>query len=160
MWNKKELETLAEKYAKESNIDTDLVYSIISVESGWNVYAMRYEPTYKWLYYPRVFAEKLAITEFTEEHLQKFSYGIMQLMGAVCREYGFEKELVKMIEPENNLIIGCKFIKKLFDKYGNENDVISAYNQGSNKKTETGSYKNQLYCDKVHSFLRNYRRLN
>lgn len=159
MWTKKELEQIATKHSKENNLDPDLIFSIISVESGWNAYAMRYEPAYRWLYYPRMFAEKLAITEFTEEHLQKFSYGLMQIMGAVCREYGFEKELVRVIEPENNLNIACKFIKKLFDKYGNENDVISAYNQGSNKKTKTGSYLNQLYCDKVHSFLRSYRRL-
>ena len=153
------LENLAAKYASDFNIDHDLVYSIINVESGWNPYAMRFEPNYKWLYEYRVYAGLLNITEQTEETLQKMSYGLFQLMGALCREYGFKEELVKLCDPEINLKYGCMHLKKLINKYSNEQDVIAAYNAGTPRKTEGGLFYNQKYVDKVYSFLNAFRKL-
>jgi len=159
LWTKPQLESLAIETAKKYNLDPDIVTSIITVESAWNVYAMRYEPAYKYLFYPRVCSSNLGITEFTEEALQKMSYGLFQIMGAVCREYGFKEELIKMCEPENNLNFGCIYLKKLFDKYGKEQDVIASYNAGSPRLTEGKMYSNQRYVDKVYTILNEKRKL-
>ncbi len=160
MWNKKELEILADKYAKESNIDTDLVYSIISVESGWNPFVSRYEPhTDKYVYNAYSFADKCGITMQTEELAQKHSYGLGQLMGFVARDLGHKTLLSELFIPEVNLRYMMKFLKHKLEKYGDEASAIAAYNAGSPRKTDGGMFFNQKYVDKVYYFLNSFRKL-
>jgi soluble lytic murein transglycosylase-like protein len=75
------------------------------------------------------------------------SWGLMQIMGSVARQYGFKGNLSSLTEPEINIEIGCKHF---VSKYSVEpKDMISAYNAGSPKKTPEGLYVNQGYVDKV-----------
>lgn len=150
---------LINKYALKYGIDPDLALAIATVESSLNPFVMRYEPNYRWLYHVDDFAHKLKITNLTEETLQKFSYGCYQLMGALCREKGFDDYLPKMLDPELNISYGCKHIKSLLIKFKTESDAVSAYNQGSPKKNNGGTYLNQSYIDKVHSVLYELRKL-
>lgn len=137
------------------NLDPFLVASIITVESAGNPYAIRYEPHYKWVLQPvTAYAEKAGVSYETELISQKTSWGIMQVMGAVCRENGYLGPLPKLTDPEEGMTQGCTVLKKLFERYDTTQDVVSAYNAGSVRRTEGGFYGNQRYVDKVYRYLR------
>lgn len=135
--------------SKVYNLDPKLVASIVMVESSGEPCATRYEPHFKYLLTPKLFSTQLRITEETEIQQQKMSFGLMQVMGSVARELGHEGHLVELCEPTVGLNYGCKQLKRLFDRYGKLGDVVSAYNQGSPRKTLSGEYRNQSYVDKV-----------
>lgn len=141
-------------YAKRYDVDEKLIAAIIMVESGNNAYAMRYEPNYRWLYFPENFFWRLPSTEETEIMAQKTSWGYMQVMGAVAREQGFKGYLSQLVDPMINIEHGAILLRKLFQKYWNEPDVIASYNMGSPRKTPGGMYENQKYVDAVSKHLR------
>lgn len=132
-----------------------LVKAIIKTESDFVNYAVRYEPNYKWLYNPQDFYKLNNISLDTETILQKCSFGLMQIMGAVAREYGFKDNLLKLTIPEVGIEYGCKHLKKFITKYNNIPDAISAYNQGSPRK-KNGDYENAAYVAKVLKYLKSY----
>jgi soluble lytic murein transglycosylase-like protein len=146
---KKDFFDIFYRISMSENIDPDLVMAIAGKESDFNQYACRYEAGWTYLVSPKKFADSLRITEDTEIQFQKFSYGSMQIMGSVARELGFIKPLPLLLEAENGIIYGCKFLKKLQKKFSTRLDIISAYNQGYPFKEKDGSYKNQKYVDGV-----------
>lgn len=141
-------------------LDQNLIKAIIQVESGGNKFAMRYEPNYKWTFFPRETASKRGTDYTTEECLQKFSYGPMQIIGAVARQYGFEGDFAELCSWDLGMFYGCKHLKQYMIRYGNEEDAVSAYNQGSNRKTEGGLFCNSGYVDKVFIELRKLRKIS
>lgn len=94
------------KYSNEHEIDSNLVYAIIKVESDFDKNAvsksgamglMQIIPnTAKWI-----------ASELNEEYLKE-----------------------KMFEAETNIKYGCYYLKYLFDKFENTDIVICAYNAG------------------------------
>lgn len=141
-----------QKYGEKYGIPPGLIRAIIEVESGGNTFAMRYEKNYPWLAKP---FDKFHWHAETEKQAQKTSWGLMQIMGAVARERGFKGSyLSELSKPELGIKFGCKHLKWNYNRYGNWNDAISAFNQGSNRKNEHGEYKNQNYVNKV---LRNWK---
>jgi soluble lytic murein transglycosylase-like protein len=81
--------------------------------------------------------------------LQKTSFGLMQVMGAVFREYGFEGWLSQIVtSPELQLEFGCKHLSKKIRRYGKESG-IAAYNAGSPRRKPDGKFVNQYYVDNV-----------
>ena len=109
----------------------------------------------KYLVNYRDFAERLGISETTEKVAQQHSWGLMQIMGYVARELGHMGYLTELLQPELNLRYGCMKLKKLYQKYGNDGDVISSYNQGGPYRTPGGMYFNQKeYVDVVSKYLR------
>lgn len=135
--------------AAKEKVDPKLVSAIAQHESGGNMWALRYEPNYQWLYRPQDYSSALNISLDTEICMQKFSIGYMQLMFAVCRELGFKGNAGEMFNPETNFAYGCRHIKRFLDKYGNLPDALSAYNAGSPRKAVTGKYVNAAYVDDV-----------
>lgn len=129
-------------------IDLRMVKAIIHIESGGDEYAARFEPHYKWLYKPERFSKEANVTIETEEAFQKFSYGPMQIMGAVAREEGYKGFLPDLCNMQAGTYWGTKYLISLLKKYKNPLDAVSAYNQGSPRKTEDGLYENQGYVDK------------
>jgi soluble lytic murein transglycosylase-like protein len=77
------------------------------------------------------------------------SWGLMQVMGAVAREYGHEGHCGLLFKPEIGLDYGCRHLKMYFDKFSDWKDAVASYNAGSPRKREDGSYQNQAYVDKV-----------
>ena len=149
---------LIEKVAKENGVDPKLLLAICTVESSLNPFAIRYEPSYKYLFFPREIASKLGITETTERVMQSCSIGLGQIMVAVMREYGYHDHIVKaMSNPEIPLMYSAIHLKKYLEKYGDEQSAISSYNQGSDRKTPGGQFQNFIYVDKVSSKLRELR---
>lgn len=146
------MEKLIKKYSNKYGIPAGLIKSIIEAESSGNTYAMRYEKNWKWFDEPLT---RFHWHESTERQAQKFSWGLMQIMGAVARERGFEgRFLSELTKPELGIKFGCKHLKWNYKRYGNWSDAISAYNQGNNRKDDEGNYENQNYVDKV---LRNWK---
>lgn len=127
--------------AKKHNINSAIVYGIIKAESGYNgkfeLTAARYEPTYQWLYKPQ--EVKPAICSLaTETCLQRTSIGLMQVMGAVYREYGYRGWLTDLFKNiKLQLDYGCKHLAGKIKRYG-ELRGISAYNAGSPTSSNAG----------------------
>lgn len=141
--------------AVNQGVDAFLVASIIQKETEGDQYACRYEDHYKWLYKPEFFAKKNRISLATETMMQKTSFGLMQVMGAVAREDGYDRELVELaVRPELALEISVKHLKNFIRKYGNIEDAVAAYNAGSVRKNIDGSYVNRDYVDQVMSYYR------
>lgn len=143
-----------DKYAIEAGLEPDWVAACIMTESNANPYAVRYEPHFRYLLHPRVWAEKLNLSVETEEMCQKTSWGYMQIMGAVARELGFDGHIPELLDVHANLKYGTMKLKQLMWKYGNIHDSIAAYNAGSVRKTPGGLYENQRHVDKFDAWLR------
>jgi soluble lytic murein transglycosylase-like protein len=126
---KEELKTYIEKWATKYEIDPAIVFGIVMKESQGLPWAIRYEPAYKWLF--EVNKVKPSICSvYTEEMLQKCSWGLMQVMGAVFREYGFEGWLTELAtDIDRQIQYGTKHLAKKIKKYGVDRG-ISAYNAG------------------------------
>jgi len=79
-----------------------LVCAIVEQESAWEAHAIRYEPAFRTRY-----VAPLGLSP-TEEIARSISWGLMQVMGQVAREHGFNgKFLSALCEPEAGLDIGC-----------------------------------------------------
>ena len=147
-WDKKILE-MARDAAIRHSIDPNWVLAIIQTESSGIISAMRYEKNWKYLCRPEFYADRLRITVETETQLQKFSYGLMQIMGSVSREYGYADSLALLIEPFRALEYGCRHLKNFRRRYPLGRDWIAAYNAGSPRKSPDGVYENEQYVKKV-----------
>lgn len=142
-WN--DINAIAIKY----HLDPSLIAAIIQTESGNDPFAVRFEPTYKWLYKTKENAKEANISEATEAVLQSCSFGLTQVMLAVAREYGLTGSPFKLLDPKINIEYCAKHLSNYFKKYNSEDEVIASYNAGSPKKTLTGVFKNQIYVDKI-----------
>lgn len=155
-----EIEAMIVKAAELFRLDANLIRAIISTESSFIPDATRFEPHWRYHWNVRHFAEKCGITVAEEEEMQATSWGLMQVMGTVARELGFTDVLSELLLPAFGIFYGCKKLRKLSDKYGDEEKVVSAYNQGSPRMTPGGMFMNQQYVDKVYSRLRELRKLS
>lgn len=160
--------------ATQYKVDPHLVSAVILVESGGNVYAWRTEPVYRYLWdvvqnkpfrkltdaeqnteiAPADFRAKVG-SRNTEWIGQQASWGPMQVMGAVAREFGFTEHFPNLC-GEQGVHYGCRVLAKLQTRHlanGGYAAVLAAYNGGS-PQIVNGKYRNQDYVDKV---LQNFR---
>jgi hypothetical protein len=100
---------LARDTASRNGLDPAIVCAIVDQESAWDSHAMRYEGAFRAKY-----VAPLGLSP-TEEIARSISWGLMQVMGQVAREYGFaEKFLSALCEPEAGVTVGCAvFAEKL-----------------------------------------------
>lgn len=146
------------KSAEQFRLDANLISAVIRIESSGNPDAIRFEPRWHLFNNPQFYASHLGIERTDEEKHQATSWGLMQVMGAVARDLGFTDHMEMLLVPELGVFYGCKKLKKLFERYHTEEDVVSAYNQGNNRMAN-GMYVNQRYVDKIYGELRYLRRL-
>ncbi|WP_051286217.1 lytic transglycosylase domain-containing protein [Megalodesulfovibrio gigas] len=135
--------------AGEFGLPSNVVVAVAKVESGLNSYAIRFEPQYRWLVDardlrplstpgaspPQSFPSLRGCSGLTEWAAQKTSWGLMQVMGAVARERGFQGVfLSELCVPAVGAHYGCKHLRHLharfFDRHGWAG-VLAAYNAGS-----------------------------
>lgn len=110
-----------EKYSKEYNVDSLLMYSIIKAESNFNETA----------------------------NSSSNAKGLMQLMSPTAKEIAqnleLEYEEADIYEPEKNIMFGIKYYSELLQTYnGNMLLALAAYNAGIgnvNSWIETGIIK-------------------
>lgn len=123
-----------------TNTPWQVVYAICLTESSRNEFAIRHEAHYRWLH-----GSDLSPGEVLG---QKTSWGLMQIMGAVAREYGYTDQFSGLFDPHENIRYGVKHLLRLKERYGTWPHTIASYNAGS-PRTKDGRYENQGYVDKV-----------
>jgi soluble lytic murein transglycosylase-like protein len=116
--------------AEAHGLDPALVCAVVHNESGWDQWALRYEPGFY-----RRYIEPLAGVGDTEKQSRAFSYGLMQIMGQTAREFGFGgKFLVELCDPVQNLEFGCRKLAQCMDRAGgNITQALLLYNGGGDK---------------------------
>ena len=96
-----EVVALARTIASEHGLDPALVCAVIEQESAWDVHAILYEPGFRARY-----VAPLQLPP-TEEIARSISWGLLQVMGQVAREHGFQgKFLSALCDAEAGLEIG------------------------------------------------------
>jgi soluble lytic murein transglycosylase-like protein len=150
-WDKRILE-ISREAAIRHQLDPHWVLAVIQTESAGFPHAMRYETGWSYFCRPEFYADRLAITVDTERQMQKFSYGLMQIMGSVAREYGFGDSLALLVDPFRATEYGCRHLKNFRRRYPLGRDWIAAYNAGSPRKNPDGTYTNEAYVKKVVGF--------
>ena len=142
---------IAAQKAEQHEIDLDLVLAFITVESNFNVWAHRFEPSWRYSLTDEETNRHAAhnmISVATEHVDQCTSFGVMQVMGSVARELGYLGNLAGLYDPEYGVHYGCLKLKLELKKYPEMSDAISSYNAGSPRKVG-GLYSNQTYVDKI-----------
>lgn len=139
------------RHAVRHNLEPGMVRAIVSVESGFDPYAFRPEPHYRWLWDVRAKAPFRKLTDIEagsitppadfpflggsrqqEWTAQRSSFGLMQIMGALARELGFVGPFLTMlVDVDINLALGCRHLEGLLRwSEGNGDKAIGAYNAG------------------------------
>lgn len=118
--------------ASAHGLDPAVVAGVVDTESGWNTWAIRYEPAYRWLYPSRRrVTHPHGVSTQTEIAQQKTSWGLLQVMGAVARELGYQEPFLSgLCMPALGLEYGCKHLANLVSRYGTINRALAAYNAG------------------------------
>lgn len=136
---------LARKAAAAQSLDPALVCAVVEQESGWNPFAMRYEPRFFAKYVAPLYTNNKISA--SEAYARGFSWGLMQVMGQVAREAGFDMlYLSALCDPEQGLAIGCKVLRRKFDAAGDDTQrALLAWNGGANP-----AYVAQVLARKPH----------
>jgi soluble lytic murein transglycosylase-like protein len=132
MVEKPALIALARQKAEKYGLDGDLVCALCEQESDWDPFAVRYEPGFLSRYVaPLYSAGKISSTE---AYTRSISWGLLQLMGQVAREKGFDGPyLSALCDPESGLEWGCKYFSALMGRSGNDIDAaLNRWNGGGN----------------------------
>jgi len=160
-------------YADAYSIPLDIIVAIVKVESNEHIYAYRSEPHYRYLVDVKTQKpfRRLTTSENTSEVAakdfpyfgrissrntewwgQQASWGPMQIMGAVAREYGFEGAFPELCTWTKGIMYSCEHLQKLKHRFLGKHGwagVIAAYNAGSPRYVDNGDFENQHYVDKV-----------
>jgi soluble lytic murein transglycosylase-like protein len=123
-----EFVALARAIASAHDLDPALVCAVVEQESAWDTHAMRYEPAFRARY-----VAPLQLPP-TEEIARSISWGLMQVMGQVAREHGFqEKFLSALADAAVGLALGCAVLAaKLAAANGDVARGLAMWNGGGN----------------------------
>lgn len=147
------------RLAEKHSIPVGIVYGVCMTESNMNPHAARYEPDYKWLFMPEKVRPGVCSFD-TEVMFQKTSIGIMQVMGAVYREYGYRGWLPALFsDVEKQIEFGIRHLSQKFKKYGSINSIaapVAAYNSGHPVFGPDGTLKNEGYVAKVLRYSKHF----
>ncbi len=141
-------EELIASHARILGVHPEILACFVAIESGFHPSVVRYEPNWKYSLTPDLFSRKLGISARTEFELQKFSWGLLQIMGTVAREVGFDGHLTELCYPDVGLQIGGLKVLQVLQKFGASTDAVASYNGGSPFKSPDGLYLNQEYVDR------------
>jgi soluble lytic murein transglycosylase-like protein len=136
---------IARKAAAAQSLDPALVCAVVEQESAWNPWAMRYEPAFFAKYVAPLFTNNKVTA--SEAYARGFSWGLMQVMGQVARETGFDGLFLSALcDPEQGLTIGCKVLRKKLDAMaGDTLRGLLAWNGGAN-----AAYATQVLARRAH----------
>jgi soluble lytic murein transglycosylase-like protein len=140
-----QLLSLARKIAAAHSLDPALVCAVVEQESAWNPWAMRYEPAFFTKYVASLYTNNKVSA--SEAYARGFSWGLMQVMGQVARENGFDEPFLSALcDPADGLDIGCKVLRKKLDVMaGDVTRGLQAWNGGANP-----SYAAQVLARRPH----------
>jgi soluble lytic murein transglycosylase-like protein len=123
---------LARQAALAQALDPALVCAVVEQESSWNPWAMRYEPAFFTKYVAHLYTNNKVSA--TEAYARGFSWGLMQVMGQVARETGFDAPFLSALCDEaTGLGVGCRVLRKKLDAMGGDvTRGLLAWNGGGN----------------------------
>jgi soluble lytic murein transglycosylase-like protein len=123
---------LAQRAAEAEGLDPALVCAVVEQESGWNPWAMRYEPAFFAKYVAPLYTNNKVGA--TEAYARGISWGLMQVMGQTAREKGASSPyLSTLCDPAVGLAIGCRILRqKLEAAGGNAACALQSWNGGGN----------------------------
>jgi len=127
-----EIIELARRTAAAHGLEPALVCAVIEQESAWDQWAVRYEPAFLSRYVaPLYTAGKLSATE---TYTRSMSWGLMQVMGQVARESGFDgPSLAELCDPPTGVEWGCRLLAKRLERaHGDVAAALLAWNGGAN----------------------------
>ena len=138
---------LARKWATLYSIDLPLICAVAAQESSWNPWACRYEPLF-FSKYIQPLLNNGTIHSMTEATMRASSFGPMQVLGEVAREYGFKGQfLTELCDPDVGLDYGCRKLQKCIQDHPNDQrGALLAYNGGGDPQ----------YSDLVLQFVATY----
>ncbi len=166
------LNTELDAAARRYSLPLPLLVAMAYVESAGDVYAYKVEPPYRYLVdvstgrpfrklstaeiaseiAPRDFAHFPHSSRDTEWWGQQASWGPLQIMGAVAREYGYRDPFPRLCTASQGVQYGAQHLHNLRRRFlathGWEG-VAAAYNAGSPRRQLDGQWENQAYVDKV-----------
>jgi len=123
-----EIAALVRSIAAAHGLDPALVCAVVEQESAWDSNAMRYEPAFR--------ARYVAPLDLppTEEIARSISWGLMQVMGQVAREHGFQRPFLSALcDSSAGLTFGCIVLAaKLAAAGGNVPLGLALWNGGGN----------------------------
>jgi soluble lytic murein transglycosylase-like protein len=121
-------ENLVKAKAVSLGIDPALACAIAEQESGWNPWAIRYEPAF----YSRYIVNQAALTP-TEKTARSISWGLFQTMGEAVRESGYKGDLAALCDPDTGITWGLAVLqRKLALADGDVKRALLFWNGGSN----------------------------
>ena len=121
-------------YIKEScrrfGLDYALVNALIATESGFNPCVIRYEQDYKYLFKIEECRRLIGCSLDTMINMQKCSWGLGQIIGAVAYEMGLQNWATKLLDPELNIHFVCEYLQNIIKnkKPKNPQEVYAIYN--------------------------------
>ena len=136
---------VAKGIAIAQGLNPTLVLAVIEQESGWNVWACRYEPAFMARYVAPLFTNN-KITA-TEAYTRSMSWGLMQILGQVAREQGFALPFLSALsDPTLGVTQGCIKLKHCLDRAsGDERQALLSYNGGNRP-----AYADEVLARKAH----------
>ena len=144
------IKTYADKYGYEEA----LIRAFIKHES--NGYYLAYRVDYNVLRNQSWYKKTLTDAERKQKKYYA-SYGLMQILYGNAKHYGFKGNAEGLFGAEANIKYGCKVLNVFKRKYkGRLLDMVSAYNQGSNRRNDKGKYRNQKYVDSVYKYYKKF----
>jgi soluble lytic murein transglycosylase-like protein len=140
-----ELVVLAKRQAISFALDPAIVCAVVEQESAWNTFALRFEPAFFAKYVASLYTNNKVTA--SEAYARGFSWGLMQVMGQVARETGYDAPYLSAIcDPQQGLAIGCKVLRKKFDATaGDTTRALLAWNGGANPQ-----YPAQVLARRAH----------
>lgn len=104
---------LIRESAAKYDVDPQLIFATIMIESGGNPRAVRYEP-----------------------RLNDASYGLGQLLYSTARGIGYRGAPAGLYDPATNIDLIARYHRRNLDHYGHltAQELTTAYNTGSPKK--------------------------
>lgn len=107
-------------------LDPALACALAETESGWNTWALRYEPAFYSHY------ESSQNLPPTEKNARATSWGLFQVMGETARSVGFKGDIPSICDPEVGIDVGLQvWQKKLTLAKGDVNKALLFWNGGS-----------------------------
>ena len=124
--------SICAKYAAKYGIPTALLCAVAEQESGWNCWAIRYEPAF-YDRYIQPLVNTGAVKSMTEATARATSYGLCQVMGQVAREQGFAgRYLTELCDPDCGLEMGAKKLAACLKAKPDTFEALQKYNGGGN----------------------------
>jgi soluble lytic murein transglycosylase-like protein len=120
---------LVDREAAATGVSPALVMGMIAVESSFDARAYRAEP-----------------------QISDASRGLMQILYRTAQSLGYRGTAEGLYDPAVNVRLGVTYLADGIRQYGNVWDAVSRYNQGAPRKNADGTYRNQVYVDRVRQY--------